>query len=158
MRLPSNRMHLTNSSWPSRIRKQAPQSTSHNLPHTVHVAHCTINYPQLLHYYYYYYYYYHYSTKVNKTLQDVWPSPVLVHYIYFLGGLLPPNGLLPAAKFTLHPGLAFSYIGSVTGCHLSSGWQPNFVAWYKEWNYGTFAQGATYIQLGGHHVGHRPTL
>jgi len=23
--------------------------------------------------------------------------------------------------------------------------QPNFPAWYKEWNYGTFAEGATYI-------------
>jgi len=36
--------------------------------------------------------------------------------------------------------------------------QPNFVAWYKEWNYGTFADGTTYIQLGGQHVGHRPTF
>jgi len=36
--------------------------------------------------------------------------------------------------------------------------QPNFVAWYKEWNYGTFAEGATYIWLGSHHVGHRPTF
>jgi len=31
-------------------------------------------------------------------------------------------------------------------------------SWYKEWNYGTFANGATYIRLGGHHVGHRPTF
>ena len=33
-------------------------------------------------------------------------------------------------------------------------------AWYKEWNYGTSAEGATYIRLGGHriHVGHRPTF
>ena len=29
-------------------------------------------------------------------------------------GLLPPNGILPAAKFTLRPSLTFSYIGSVT--------------------------------------------
>jgi len=36
--------------------------------------------------------------------------------------------------------------------------QPKFAAWLKEWNYGTFAEGATYIQLGGHHVGHRPTF
>jgi len=36
--------------------------------------------------------------------------------------------------------------------------QPNFAAWYKEWNYGTFEEGATYIPLGGHHVGHRPTF
>jgi len=29
-------------------------------------------------------------------------------YMHF-GGLLPPNGILPAAKFTLRPSLAFSY-------------------------------------------------
>jgi len=40
--------------------------------------------------------------------------------------------------------------------HFSSGPQPNCVAWYKEWNYRTFAEGATYIQLGGRHVWHRP--
>jgi len=32
------------------------------------------------------------------------------------------------------------------------------VWWFKEWNYGTFAEGATYIRLGGHHVGHRRTF
>jgi len=36
--------------------------------------------------------------------------------------------------------------------------QPNFAASYKEWNYGTFAQGATFIQQGGYHFGHRSTL
>jgi len=36
--------------------------------------------------------------------------------------------------------------------------QPNFPAWYKEWGYGTFAEGATYIRLGGHHVWHRRTF
>jgi len=71
---------------------------------------------------------------VNKTLQAVWPSPGLVHYMYILG-LLPPNGILPAAIFTLRPSLAFSYIGSVTARHSSSGIQPNFAAWYKESNY-----------------------
>jgi len=30
--------------------------------------------------------------------------------------------------------------------------------WYKYWNYVTFADGATYIPLGGHHFGHRPTF
>ena len=97
------------------------------------------------------------SPEVNKTLQDIWPSPGLVHYVY----ILPPNGILPAAKFTLRPSLAFSCIGSVTARHSSSGRQSNFVAWYKEykeWNYGTFVEVATYIRLGGHHVGHRPTI
>ena len=59
-------------------------------------------------------------------------------YIHF-GGLLPSNGIFPGAKFTLRPNLAFSYIGSVTARHSSSGRKPNFVAWYKEWNYVTFA-------------------
>jgi len=73
-------------------------------------------------------------------------------------GALAPNGILPAAKFTLRPSLAFSYIGSVNARHSSSGRQPNFVVWYKEWNYGTFAEGATYIRLGGHHVGRSSTF
>jgi len=81
--------------------------------------------------------------------------------IYTFSGLLPPIGILPGAKFILRPIqvlLAFSYIGSVTARLSSNRRQPNFVAWYKEWNYKTFAEGATYIQLGSHHVGHRPTF
>ena len=89
------------------------------------------------------------SMKVNQTLHDVCPSPVLAHCIHFWG-LLSPNGILPGAKFTLHPSLAFSYFVSVTTQHLSSGCQPNFTAWYKEWNYRIFGprhfqQGATDI-------------
>jgi len=38
------------------------------------------------------------------------------------------NGILPGATWTLHPSLVFSYIGSVTARHLSSGRQPNFAA------------------------------
>ena len=73
-------------------------------------------------------------------------------------GLFPPNRNLPGAKFTLRPSLAFSYIGNVTARQSSSGRQPNFVAWYKEWNYGTFDEGATYIRLDSHHAEHRPTF
>jgi len=36
-------------------------------------------------------------------------------------GLLPSDGISPHAKFTLRPSLAFSYIGSVTARHSSSG-------------------------------------
>jgi len=46
-------------------------------------------------------------------------------YIHFLG-LLSPNGILQGVKFTLRPSLAFSYIGSVTARHSSSGHKPNF--------------------------------
>jgi len=34
------------------------------------------------------------------------------HSVYTISGLLPPDGILPGAKFTLRPTLAFSYIGS----------------------------------------------
>ena len=50
------------------------------------------------------------------------------YIIYTFLAALAPNGILPAAKFTLRPSLAFSYIGSVTARHSSSGRQPNFVA------------------------------
>jgi len=92
------------------------------------------------------------SPETNQTLHDLWPSPGLVHYIHFLG-FLPPGGILPGAKLTLRPSLPFSYIGSITArTHSSSGHQPNFAAWCKEWNYWTFTDGVTYIRLGGHHV------
>jgi len=98
------------------------------------------------------------SPEANQNLHDVWPSPALAHGIYTFSGLFTPDGILPVAKFTLRPSLAFSYIGSVTAQHCGIGHQPNFAASYKEWNYGTFADGATYVRLGGHHVGHRPTF
>jgi len=71
---------------------------------------------------------------------------------------LPPDGILSGAKLTLRPSLAFAYIGSITALHSSSGRLPNFAAWYAEWNYGTFVDGATYIWLGGHYDGYRPTF
>jgi len=76
------------------------------------------------------------STQVNQTLHDVWPSPALVDYIHYWG-LLPPNGILPRAKFTASKSCV--YIFSVTARHWSSERQPNFAAWYKEWNYRAFA-------------------
>jgi len=68
------------------------------------------------------------SSEVNQTLHSVWPSPGLVHHIYIFGGSCPSTGILPGAKFTLRPSLAFSYIDSVTARHPSSGCQPNFAA------------------------------
>jgi len=64
--------------------------------------------------------------------------------IHIFLGPLPPNGILPGAKFTLRPRYAY-YIGSVTALHSSSGHQ------LQECNYRTFAEGATY-------VGHRSTF
>ena len=68
------------------------------------------------------------STEVNQTLHDVWPSHRLVHYMYIFWGSCPVNGMLPRAKLSLRPSLAFSYIGTVTARHWSSRRQPNFAA------------------------------
>jgi len=48
-----------------------------------------------------------------------------------LWGLLPPNGFLPGAKFTLRPSLAFSYICSIITWHWSTGRQPSFLAFSR---------------------------
>jgi len=69
------------------------------------------------------------SPEANQTLDDVWPSPGLVHCIYIFGGSCPPDRILPGAKFTLRPSLAFSF-GSVTARRSCSGRHPNFAAWY----------------------------
>jgi len=59
------------------------------------------------------------SPEFNQTLHDVLAvSRAGTLYIHFRG-LLPPDGILPGAKFTLHPSFAFSYIGSVTARHSS---------------------------------------
>ena len=83
-------------------------------------------------------------TKVNQTLHDVWPSPGQ------LLGAVAPNGILLGEKSLFVPSLALCCIGSVTARYSSSRRQPNFVAWYKESNYGNFTEGATCIRLGGH--------
>jgi len=61
------------------------------------------------------------SPEANQTLHDVGTSPGLVCMIYTLSGALACDGVLPHAKFTLLPSLAFSYIGNVTARHSSSG-------------------------------------
>ena len=48
------------------------------------------------------------STEANQTLHGVWPSTSRLHYTFWQ--LLPRNGILPGAKFSLHPPiLALSY-------------------------------------------------
>ena len=51
-----------------------------------------------------------------RSLAVSWADTLYIHF----WGLLPPNGILPPAKFTLRPSFAFSYIGSVTAWHSSS--------------------------------------
>jgi len=88
-----------------------------------------------------------------RCLAVSWAGTLYIH----LRGLLPPDGILQGAIFTLRPSFAFSYIGSVTARHSSSGRQPNFAAWTRN-ELQNFRRGATYIWLGGHHTEHRPTF
>jgi len=85
-----------------------------------------------------------------------WTATLYVHF----RGLLPPDKILPVAKFTLRPSLAFSYSIWQRYCMHGSpaAGVSQTAAWCKEWNYRTFAEGASYIRQGGHHIGHRPTF
>ena len=92
------------------------------------------------------------STEVNSPLNYVWPSPGLVHYIYIWGeGLLPPNGILPGAKFTVHPSLK---LRSLLLAALLHGTRAVCVSQTLRRS----AEGATYTLHCGYHVGHRPTF
>ena len=52
-----------------------------------------------------------------RSLAVSWAGTPYIHF----QGLLPCNGILPCAIFTLCPSLAFSCIGSVTARHSSTG-------------------------------------
>jgi len=51
-----------------------------------------------------------------QCLAISWAGTLYIHF----WGLLPRKGILPGAKFTLHPSLVLSYIGSITAWHSSS--------------------------------------
>jgi len=53
------------------------------------------------------------------------PGLPTIYYIYIFGGSCPRTGILPGTKFTLHPSLVLSYIGSITARHSSIGRQLN---------------------------------
>jgi len=97
-------------------------------------------------------------TAVNQTLHDVWPSPGLVHYMYILWGFCPVTEFCHVQNSLCVQLLGSPLLAALLARHSSSGHHGKFAALYKEWNYGSFADGATCIQQGGHHVGHRPTF
>jgi len=98
------------------------------------------------------------SPEANQTLHDVWPSPALARYIYIFAGSCPLTEFCQVQSSLYDQVLRSLLLAALLHGTPCSGRQPNFAAWYKEWNYGTFAEVATYIRLGGHHVGHQPTF
>jgi len=65
--------------------------------------------------------------------------------IYAFLGAFATDRILPGATFTLRPKSCVVLYWQRYCTALQRRGQPNFAAWYKEWNYGTFAKGATYI-------------
>jgi len=84
------------------------------------------------------------STEANQTLHDVWPSPGMVHYIY-----------IPVTEFCqVQNSLCVHVLRSPILAALLHGTRVVGVRQtLRPW-----AEGATYIRQGGHHVGHRPTF
>jgi len=62
-----------------------------------------------------------------RCLAVSWAATLYIHF----RGLLRHNGVLPCAKFTFRPSLTFSYIGSFTARHSSSGRQLNFAVFSR---------------------------
>jgi len=96
-------------------------------------------------------------TEANQTLHDVWPSPGLVYYIslYIIGGSCRLTEFCKihfaskswAVLFWQRYCTALQQRASAEFCGVVYGMEL--------WN---FRIGATCIQQGGHHVGHRPTF
>jgi len=76
---------------------------------------------------------------------------------YTLSRLFPHDGVLPRAKFTLRPSLAFSYERDCTPLQQQTSAKLCGVAQAMELRNSRRGR-HLYIPLGGHHVGHRPTF
>ena len=94
-------------------------------------------------------------SEANLTLHDVWQSLI---YTFFAGSC--PLTEFCQVKDSLYVQVLRSPVlaALLHGTPAAGGTKPNYAAWYTEWNFVTFAEGANYIWLGGHHVRHRPTF
>jgi len=91
----------------------------------------------------------HRSSEANQTLHDFWPSPVPYNIYTFLGALASWWNFA-TCKIHFASSFALFYIGSVTARHSRVvGVSQTLRRW---------AEGATYIRQGGHHIGHWPTF
>ena len=81
-------------------------------------------------------------------------------YIHFRGLLPPPQQNFATCKihFTSKSCVFAILAALLYGTPAAGVSQTLRHGTYEKWNYGTFANGGTYIRLGGHHVGNRPTF
>jgi len=92
-------------------------------------------------------------------LAFVWAVTQCIHF----WGLLPCNAILLGAKFTLHPSLAFSYIGSLLRGTRTVGVSQTLRRGTRNRImevslFVIFNRGRHLYSEGGHHVGHMPTF
>jgi len=92
------------------------------------------------------------STEVSQTLHDVWPSPVLVYYIYIFWGSCPITEFCQ-----LQNSLCIQVLHSPISAALLHGTRAVGVS--HSLRRGT-RNGVTELPHlhGGHHIGHRPTF
>ena len=80
------------------------------------------------------------SQEANHTLNDVWPSPWLIHYIRTFGGSCTLSEFCLVQNSLYVQVMRSSILAALYSRHSSSGRQPNFAAWYKEWIYTELSQ------------------
>jgi len=93
----------------------------------------------------------------NQTLHDVRPFSGLIRCLYTFGGSCTLTEFCHVQN-SLYVQVVRSPILAALLHGTPAAGVSQTAAWYKEWNYRTFAEGATYIRQGGHHVRHRPTF
>jgi len=93
------------------------------------------------------------SPEANQALYDLSPPPALVHYIYIFGACCSLTEFCPV-QISLYAQVLCSPILAA----LLHGTLAKLYGVTQGWNYGTFAECATYIRQGGHQVGQRPTF
>jgi len=97
------------------------------------------------------------STEVNQTLHDVWLSLGLIHYIYIFGGSCPLTEFYQLQNSLCVQVLRSPILTALLHVrHSSSGRQPKFASWKKEWNSQTvpliFGRAAITLGIGPHLV------
>jgi len=88
----------------------------------------------------------HLSPETNQALHNVWLSPGLIHHIYTFGGSCSLTEFCRVQNFLYVKVLRSPILAALLHSSPAAGVSQTAV-WYKEWNYGTFAEGATYIRL-----------
>jgi len=85
------------------------------------------------------------STEANQTLQDIWPSPGLVHYTYIFGG---------SCTVTEFYQVQNSLCAQVLRSHITAALLHGTRVVSVSQTLRRSAEGATYIRQGGDHFGH----